>query len=571
MPLSKEGSGGAGKFIQGLIPELAKKSEVFLICSKHNANEYQFDSVKKIFEINNFDELNISETCKEMDVFFIPSNKLSPLNLPIDIPVITVIHDLQHNHYPHYFPKGGFEARNKDYGFAISRSDALVAISNWEKLNFEKYFKVRNIRTIYHAPYLYETKTKKNTQTKTKIENLTDFSSFYLYPAIPWAHKNHYNLIEAFHILNKKNKNFNLILTGSEHVESTSLLYKKIQELHAEDYCSILGYVSDDDLITLMTNAKGLVFPSLYEGFGIPVIDAMRFGIPVIASNLTSIPEITSNTINFFENPLNSFQIASDIKRFDEKITSNNYEKEKAIEIAKNYSTERLVSEYLDYFESVKKLKTSKDPNNASYSTKDISLNRSPNKITLILDFEKIEPSNIQNFVNDFINSAKPEIFDYNFIMSYELGEKYEKLFNEITKFTNISYYLENVLASKVHALEHLLEISIKTDYFFCLDADEFNNLDYLFLRKSVSVLDYFEDCFSCNRKNQSYFPITMDRPSDEEASIREFNKTLNNTETILSRFYNRLIRTDFCRHDGMIGTVPSLSKDTSTYSNITL
>ena len=571
IPLSREGSGGAGKFIQGLLPELAKKSEVYVICSKHNAEEYQFESIKKLFDITNFEEINILEICDGMDIYFNPGNKFNPIDFPVDIPVVTIIHDLQHNHYPHYFPNGGFESRNNDYGFAISRSDALVAISDWEKSNFKKYFDVNHIQTIYHSPYLFEKGRNQKNEKPVNIQNLTEFSNYYLYPAVAWPHKNHYRLIEAFHILNQKNKNFNLILTGSQHIESTSLLYKKIQELHAEDFCKVLGYVSDDELITLMSNAKGLVFPSLYEGFGIPIIDAMNFGIPVIASNLTSIPEITLNTINYFENSFDSYQIATDIMNFDEKINKGDYDTSKAIDVAKKYSKERNVSEYLNYFDSIIKSKNKNDPITASYSTKNLSTNKTSNKITIILDLESIESNKVEDFFKKISTSAKPEIFDYFFIMSYSFRENYRSSLDEMSKIAKMSYYQNKILVSKVLALEHLLESSIKTEYFICINGDQFENLDYSFLRKAESVLDYFTDIFSCYRSKEKYNILSMKRPSDEEASIREFNKTLNDTETILTRFYNRLIRTNSCRLDGMIGTVPALSKDTTTYSNIAL
>jgi len=571
MPLAKEGSGGAGKFVHGIIDGLIKKSELSIICSKHNSEEYEYENVKKLFVLNNYDDLDMSSICEDFDIYFNPANKLMPLNLPKDLPVVTVIHDLQHNYYPHFFSKGAFEARNKEYGYAIARSDGLVAISNWEKRNFEKYFKANHTKVIYHAPYLFERKNK-NDYHKIDIKKLTEFDKYYLYPAIPWIHKNHYRLIEAFSILNKtiKNGRFNLILTGSEHSDSTSLLNKKIKELNCEDYIETLGYVSDDELISLMSNAKGMVFPSLYEGFGIPIIDAMNFGLPVIASNLTSIPEITSGAIEYFNNSFDSYSIATDIQNFDRKINQGSYDIDAAKRIGANYSTERLTSELLNYFERIIRLKNNV-PLNASFAMETVNLNKESRKITIIVDLDIDDKDEAERFLDKFLSNSDHQIFDYALIIPYKLREQLDYVrFNKITQIATCAYYQENILASKVIALEHLLEICIKTDYLLCVNVEQYFQINYLALRKSISFLDYHPDLYSIIKSEEKYSQVFVKRPiDDEEIRIRKYNESLNNPEKILLRFYDRLISTRICREEGMIGSVAALSKDISFFSNM--
>lgn len=575
MPLAEEGSAGAGKYVQGLLPQLAKKSELYVICSKHNAKEYQFRGIKKVFKINGFDEIDIENISKKMDVYFNPTNKLTPINLPIDIPVVMVVHDLQHNHYPHYFQKGMFEERNKEYGFALARSDGLVSISNWEKSNFEKYFNIRQVKTIYHAPYLFE-KFRNTGAPNKNINKLTDFPNYYIYPAVPWVHKNHYRLIEAFAILNHKYKirDFNLILTGAKHTVSASLFQKKIKELNADDFIQQLGYIQDDELYSLIANAKGMIFPSIYEGFGIPIIDAMNIGTPVLTTNLTSMPEITHNAVDYFKNPFDSYQMASDIENFDIKINNKQYDIEYAKKIGSQYSSVRQVLEYLEYFETVIKSKHIRNIEYGSYSTKNISSNTSPHKITIILDLEIPNSNeNINDIVEKFLNDARPEIYDYVVMLPYELRDRIQgNELDEILKITTASYYKDKIHVSKANALEHILESVIKTDYFICLDMRQFLNLDYMFIKKSISLLDYFQDIFSCYRSKSKFNQLLIKRPpSDERISIQEFNTATQNTDEILTRFYNRVIRTKTCRFDGMIGSLSILSKDITVNSNIVL
>jgi glycosyltransferase involved in cell wall biosynthesis len=574
MPTEKEGSGGAGKYVQALIPALGEKSELYVICSPRNAAEYESKSIKKSIIINNFDEFDVEKYCKDVDIYFNPTNGLKPLNLPKDILIVTVIHDLQHNHYPHLFSNGGFEGRNHDYGYAISRSDGLIAISNWEKSNFQKYYNVNNVKVIHHSAFLFDNK-EKNTNQSSNSKSLSRFSSYYIYPAVAWPHKNHYKLIEAFALLNKKynKKNFNLVLTGIvKHITSTSLWNRKFKEFRSEDFIDILGHVTDDELITLMSNAKGMIFPSLYEGFGIPIADAMKFGIPIIASDMSAIPETSRQSIEYFKNPHDSFQMAEDILNFDEKINKGIYDVEKARKAASIYSTKHMASELIEYFTFLINSKKSNSSSLASYSTKNLDLNTSPKKVTIIIDLNLIghTSDDLNNFLNGIINNSDTNIFDYCLIMPYEIREVVDKkLIDEISKIAECVYYQNKVTSSKVMALEHLLELSIKTDYFICIMISQFFNLDYSFIRKAIANLDFFVDTYSCIRSNDKFKETTILRPPEPEIGIRNFNKIFGEGEIMVTKFYNRLIRTKTCRLDGMIGTLASLSKDTSYYSNV--
>lgn len=575
MPTAKEGSGGAGKYVQALIPALAEKSQLHVICSTRNAHEYNHDSIKKLMVVSSFDDLDIAKVFRDVDIYFNPSNKLTPLSIPIDIPVVTVIHDLQHNFYPYLFSNGGFEGRNHEYGYAIGRSDGLLAISNWEKSNFEKYYNIKNASVVHHSSYLFD--KIKNDKNYTKVEKLTRFSNYYLYPAVAWPHKNHLRLIEAFGIINKRNPNkeFRLVLTGTvEHVLSTSLWNRKIKEMKGDNFIDVLGHVTDDELITLMSNAKGLVFPSLYEGFGIPIIDAMKFGIPVLASKISAIPEVTHDSVEYFENPYDSFQIAEDISKFDEKINNKEYDIEQAKKVSSEYSLDRMVTELLDFFTRVIETKKSNSPSIAAYSNKNLELSKPSKKVTIIVDLETSmnRTEDITFFLQNLLNNSSNENFDYALIMPYGFRELADKdLINKINKITTLAYYQDNQTSSKILALEHLLEVSIKTDYFIFDNILQFLNMDYFFVRTAVTNLDYFKDIYSCIKSNERGRSMLIIRPLDEAKAVREFNKMKGDEEATLSRFRNRVIRTSVCKLDGMIGTVSALSKDISKYSNIYL
>ena len=114
-------------------------------------------------------------------------------------------------------------------------------------------------------------------------------------PANTWPHKNHRGAIETLHILRQDyGRDLVLVCTGS-HKEAQGDLDRLIRRHHLEDAVRFLGYCPVDDLVGLYEGAAALIYPSFFEGFGIPLLEAMWTDCPVVCSNLTSLPEIAGN------------------------------------------------------------------------------------------------------------------------------------------------------------------------------------------------------------------------------------------------------------------------------------
>jgi glycosyltransferase involved in cell wall biosynthesis len=111
---------------------------------------------------------------------------------------------------------------------------------------------------------------------------------FLLYPARPWPHKNHARLYEAFALLRRNRPELRLVLTGGGHAGSTP------------DGVEAAGNVPAEQLVSLYRRASALVFPSLYEGFGLPPLEAMACGCPVACSNAASLPEVCGDAARYF-------------------------------------------------------------------------------------------------------------------------------------------------------------------------------------------------------------------------------------------------------------------------------
>src|SRR5215213_8016876 len=111
---------------------------------------------------------------------------------------------------------------------------------------------------------------------------------FLLYPASPWPHKNHARLLEAFTLVRRERPELRLVLTGSGH----GVLPDGVESV---------GYVTQDELASLYRRASALVFPSLYEGFGQPPLEAMACGCPVACSDLPPLREVCGDAAVYFD------------------------------------------------------------------------------------------------------------------------------------------------------------------------------------------------------------------------------------------------------------------------------
>lgn len=231
----------------------------------------------------------------------------SPIYAIKGIPTVSIVYDLQYLTYPNFF--GNLELVHRDLTIkeAFHNSDYLVAISEYTRKSILKYNKnidIDKIKVILIQIDSRENKTEVHDNIKNEVLDKYNLlgRNYIIYPANFWKHKNHEMLITAFNIAMNKYKNLNikLLLTG-DFLERKELLQSIVDRMGLANKVIFTGYLNKFELDILLSKSLALIFPSLYEGFGIPLVEAMDYNIPITCSDKTSIPEIVGNAAIYFD------------------------------------------------------------------------------------------------------------------------------------------------------------------------------------------------------------------------------------------------------------------------------
>ena len=221
-----------------------------------------------------------------------------PLTVPVppvrDRPVAVTLHDVQHLDLPELFPRGERAFRRLAYDRAARRADAVVVISEFVRGRAAERLDLDPER-VHVAPL--------GVDLHRFHPGDGDREPFLLYPARAWPHKNHARLLEAFALLRRSRPELRLVLTGGGHDATPRPAGVEVR-----------GPVSPDELAGLYRRAACLVFPSLYEGFGLPPLEAMASGCPVAASDLPAIREVCGEAAVLFD-PNDPEAIAAGVER----------------------------------------------------------------------------------------------------------------------------------------------------------------------------------------------------------------------------------------------------------------
>jgi len=316
--LAKNEEGGITQYLENLLPRLIQfgKNDTFKLfynglnkrklnypwLNLPNVKLYEFRFPNRLFE---FLKIKIDKLLNGIDVFFSPHFLISPLSEKVK--KILTIHDLSFIYYPDFF-----DFKRKIWHWRINpkkqinSADKIISVSQSTKNDIVNIYKIPDykIEVIYSG---IDEKFKLLDKTLPKFEEIRKKyalpKKFILYFGKLEPRKNILNIIKAFELIKPKIPELNLVIAGEK-----GWLYKDLNKLIelslVKNSIFLTGKIEENDKIYIYNLAEIFIYPSFFEGFGFPPLEAMACGLATIVSNQTSLPEIVNNsalTINPFK------------------------------------------------------------------------------------------------------------------------------------------------------------------------------------------------------------------------------------------------------------------------------
>ncbi len=201
------------------------------------------------------------------------------IRLPrVDTPSVVTLHDLQHLDLPAMFPRSERLFRRAVWHPSLRGAERVIVISEFVRGRAEELLGLDPGR-LRVVPLGVD---------HDRLRPGGARGDYLLYPARRWPHKNHERLFEAFALLRRERPGLRLVLTGGGFSD-------------VPEGVEARGHLPWDEVVDLMQHAAALVFPSLYEGFGLPPLEAMACGCPVACSNVAALPEVVGDAARLFD------------------------------------------------------------------------------------------------------------------------------------------------------------------------------------------------------------------------------------------------------------------------------
>lgn len=271
---------------------------------------------------------------KKMDLYHVPQNGIG-LNDQINCKKVVTIHDLIPYIMPETVGKGYLKRFLTDMPKIIDTCDGILTVSEYSKRDILRFFPIIDENKIFVTPLAADTSFKPldRAECKAIVNKRFNFTNdFILYIGGFSSRKNVLGIIQAFNKM-KLDTDLSLVIVGSLKDEGIKLM-DICKELNLDKRVVFTNFVEDEFLPILYNGCEIFVYPSLYEGFGLPPLEAMSCKTPVITSNATSIPEVVSDTALLID-PLSSDELYNAIsklissKQLRDELALKGYERSK--------------------------------------------------------------------------------------------------------------------------------------------------------------------------------------------------------------------------------------------------
>jgi len=311
--------GGVESYIYNLIKELLAQDTVnsfYLFVANDQKSIYEDLLIHENFKI-----ISYPVNCTNPVVRILCENTLLPIDvmkhkidmvhhlcnyIPLFSPYksVVTIHDLSVFYYHDKYPECRETRLSYNYfrkiaNFVTSKAERIIAVSGFTKQHLLNYFKV-NPDKISVIGQSYDTRKNRELINSNILEKFNILKPYILTVSVIRPHKNFDFLIRVFNILKSKYQlPHQLVIVGDVHFGAKNF-FNEIKNSAFKDEILYLSRIEAEELSSIYNFADVFVYPSLYEGFGIPLLEAMYFGLPVVASNAASLPEVGGNACLYF-------------------------------------------------------------------------------------------------------------------------------------------------------------------------------------------------------------------------------------------------------------------------------
>ena len=311
---------GIGTYVRNLVRALARQDTddtYVLLCPRRDVDFVEslgprfvaLEESSANYSVREQISVPLSLWRGRVDLFHAPHYVVSPLTL---CPFVVTIHDCIHLRFPQYLPNrvAPVYARTM-MSSAARRARRVLTVSQASKQDILHFLKIpaEKIEVIYNGLDERLAKAPSADEVSRVQQRFQLTSPFVLYTGNIKPHKNVDRLIHAFSLLRKRGMTEAKLLIIGDEISKYPNLRRLVHRYQLHQHVRFLGFVPDATLAVLYRLASVFVFPSLYEGFGLPPLEAMAAGAPVITSNVSSLPEVVGDAALLI-NPLDENAIA---------------------------------------------------------------------------------------------------------------------------------------------------------------------------------------------------------------------------------------------------------------------
>lgn len=227
------------------------------------------------------------------DVFFSPDGYLS---LKTTIPQIAVIHDLNFEHFPYDIPPSPRKYLLKYFPLFAKKAAHILTVSQYSKDDIiEKYGITEDKITVAHNGASDDFEPVSEEVKQAVRDTYTEGYPFFIFVGALHPRKNIIRLLQAFDRFKEKTKSETRLLLVGDFLWRDENFKVRFNQLKYNDEIHFTGHIVSEDLQNVLASAVALTFISYFEGFGIPMVEAMKAGTPVMAGNLTALPEVAGD------------------------------------------------------------------------------------------------------------------------------------------------------------------------------------------------------------------------------------------------------------------------------------